>query len=236
LDWEGASLEGLTWTDLKDLVRAFHESARAMSPDVNPERLVPIKLQDGSVEAVLRVPSDLKPGFAKILAGPTRAWTAKDYVAAEPIQRFIRKRAGGSMSYKLGRGKERNLVLFDPRQAPPLVHSTSRFFVLIAGLGAKGDTPWVKVRLGGGERTIQAQVRSDSLVTEAAHLFWKNAFVTLEYGLDPVTGDMLKASLIAIEPYKHVSLYEHVISGGTVNLATQYKSMDELLVERRGGA
>jgi len=231
LDWDGASLKQLTWRDLQELVRALQDGAKLLSPEVDVSRLLPLELAEGSVIGKFRIPESAKVAVARILKGPQKDWSARDFNAAEPLQAFMRKRNATAV-YRFGRAREREIRIIDQREAPPATRAQSRFFVFVAGLGGSGDIPSVSLRIG-GTRKVRAIIRDDDILRKLGPLFWNNAYVTLDYALDPVTGDMFKAEVVSVERYRHRALLTHVEGGGTIDLAAHYLNTDQLLAERR---
>lgn len=233
LTWEGASLKRLTWRDLLELVKAIHEGAKLLDPEVDVSRLLPVRLEEGSVRGVFRIPEVAAPAVTRLFEGPTKDWTPRDFHAAEPLQAFMRKR-NATIAYRIGRARQRELQVIDPLQAPPSTRATSRFFVFVAGLGGAGDVPNVSLRIG-GTRKQRAIIHDPALLKRLGQMFWENAYVTLEYSLDPVTGDMFDAVVVGVDKYQHRPLIEHFERGGTIDLATNYATTAELIAERHQG-
>lgn len=230
LEWPGASLDALTWKDLQDFIRALTESVADLEPGVDVSRMIPLKIEDGSFKPFLRVPMVARRAVADLLAGPTKKWTAERWAAAEPLHKFLRNR-GATMHYVLGRGKKRRVVVPDPKEKPPTVSGSSRFFVFVQDVGGGGKNPRATLMIGGTKRQV-ATVASESLLRKLGGLIWANAMVTLDYQMDPETGAMLHAQVRDVEAYQHKSLHQYVAGGGEINLASHYANTATLVAER----
>jgi len=230
VDYEGAKLATLTFSELTAFVHALGAAVKAFDPSVDVDRIVPVRLSEGSHCYDLHAPAPLAK-FVRGLTENRRRWTQVHARSLRPLRTFAAEREA-TISAATSRGKFRPIVFPDADRAGFIGGSSyrnvSRALAFLERSG--GAEPSAQLLFPNGERG-HPRVSSRELAEKLARLTYRNVFVTLDSRHDADTGDVLEQTVVDFEAYEHRTL-DGLVEAGAFAFTAEHKSVAEFLAER----
>lgn len=88
----GLTLSTFGWNDLRDFLDRLVPALASMENGPTAETVLPIRIESGSAQPVLRVPRTSVDAVNKFRAGPTRSWTNEQRAKAGKVYDFLGER------------------------------------------------------------------------------------------------------------------------------------------------
>jgi len=130
------NLETFSWADLREFLDRLVPALGSMTHGPSAGEVLPVRVERGSAQPVLRMPRTAKAAVYRFRAGPTRTWTGEQRLKAGRVYDFLDRR-GATLSC----GARKLKPLFVPTGRPDWTireHTTLIGTVRRAG-GAKGN-------------------------------------------------------------------------------------------------
>lgn len=201
LDHPGASMETLSWPELRDFLEVLNQALVAMPGVSATGQLLPVGLAPGSIQVKVSVHQEDVPALRLLQKGPTKRWTPTMFQGVRPLADFVSKK-GGALAYKQ-RGTFRPVLL--PSLGSAACHRTVGEIV--------GTVEWVggkdgKVDLVTGlKERISCEAGRDLSVQLARYLYRK-VIVQAEYRRDVHGGKYDDCRLRSFRPLPNKSMAE----------------------------
>ncbi len=233
VEYEGAKLETLRFSELKAFVEALAAAMKVFDPTIDPDRIVPVRLSGGSHVYDIHAPS----GMAKFVNGLTkdrRRWTHTHARAMRLLQDFARRRDATILAASV-RGKFRPIIFPTDGSAPfigaSVYRNVSRVLAYVERSG--GAEPTAQLLFPNSER-IHPKVRTRELAEQLAKLTYRNVMITLDSTHDIDTGEAIEQVVTDFELYAHTPLAD-VVAEGRFKVDSGYKTVNQFLADREAG-
>ena len=92
IEAEGLSLDTFGWADLKEFLDRLIPALASMERGPAVSDVVPIRVEEGSAQPVLRIPREALPGVYRFRQGPTRAWTLEQRAKAGKVYDYLEEK------------------------------------------------------------------------------------------------------------------------------------------------
>jgi hypothetical protein len=200
LDYEGASVAGLTWRELRDLVDAFTAAVGEMPQHPDVAHVIPIGLKEGSVAVELAMPAETRRVALALARGPTRSWAPETHRTAEGLYQIFRSKGA---TVTLGQRKFHPFVVPDVGDTWYVTERTTMLGEVRRVGGAKGRA---EVTFG-----LDGRITCDAGRERAAELgkhLYQRAYFTGVARRDISSGTLVSFSIEAFDPIDPVPVAE----------------------------
>lgn len=92
LEARGLTLETFGWTDLRDFLDLLAPALAAMEGGPTAQQLLPVRVEAGSAQPVVRVPRHSVGAVYRFRAGPTKTWTIEQRAKAGRVYDYLADR------------------------------------------------------------------------------------------------------------------------------------------------
>lgn len=92
LQAEGLSLDTFGWSDLKEFLDRLLPALAAMEGGPTAANALPVRVEEGSAQPVLRVPQESLRAVYRFRAGPNRNWTLDQKIKAGRVYDYLEEK------------------------------------------------------------------------------------------------------------------------------------------------